>query len=88
MCATNYDFTDQEQSKKARMLVKGRNTQRHINKICPNTASVSHRVEQLQIVIIPVHPSMWQCMLHYNLFFNNVYKIYSLIESKCIYSSN
>ena len=72
MCATNYDLTDQEQSKKARMLVKGRNTQRHINKICPNTASVSHRVEQLQIVIIPEHPSTWQCILHYNLFFNNI----------------
>ena len=24
MCAANYDFTDQEQSKKARMLVKGK----------------------------------------------------------------
>ena len=72
MCATNYDLTDQEQSKKARMLVKGRNTQRHINKIRPNAASVSHRGEQLQIVIISVDPSMWQCMVHYNLFFNNV----------------
>ena len=71
MCAACFDFTDQEQSKKAKMLVKGRNTQRQINKIRPNTALVSHRGEQLQIVIILVHPSTWQCMLHYNFVYNN-----------------
>ena len=32
MYAAYYDFTDQEQCKKATLLVKGRNTQRQINK--------------------------------------------------------
>ena len=41
MCAAYYDFTDHEQSKKARMLVKGKNKQRQINKIRPNTESQS-----------------------------------------------
>ena len=49
-------YTEQEQSKKARMLVKGRNTQRQLNKIRPSTASVSHRGEHRPVTNCH-HPS-------------------------------